>query len=255
MPDYGIDVVSRAVQVLDALADSDNVGLPQLSRELGISRASAFRLLRTLAAHDMVVQHPETKRYKLGPRLIALGHRAAEANDVLEAATTELEDLVARFQVVVTVNLPTHDAVIEARRLPRAVAREFIPLGAPIPFHACASGIVFLAADSQLRSRIEASPLVRFASNTPVDSDGLAERIAEVRRLGYAFARDTLEEGVTALAAPIVDARGAAIATLGVAAPSGAFHDAEWSQLGRELTGAAARVGRSIGGPGVFPRA
>jgi DNA-binding IclR family transcriptional regulator len=249
MPDYEIAVVRRAAQVLDALARSESLSLAELSAATGIGKASAFRLLATLASDELVVQHTESKRYSLGPRLIALGQRALDSTTVSDAVSEPMEQLASRHQVLITFNVPTRDSVLEVRREPRHGRGEFIPIGAPIPMHACASGYVFLAnsAEAEVRAATERG-LERFASGTPTTAHDLEERLAQVRAAGFAIAVDSLEEGVTAVAAPIFDHRNRVVGTIGATAPSGALPAEGWQGVARDLLDAAATVTRGIGG-------
>jgi DNA-binding IclR family transcriptional regulator len=249
MADYGIDVVRRAVRVLGILSESDELALPEVAERLGAGKSTTYRLLTTLCLDDMVVQDPATKHYRLGPRLIGLGTSAAERTDVIEAARPVMERLADAHHVVITLNLPTRDAVLEARRVPRHGRGEFVAIGAPLPYHACASGLLFLAFGSgELRERIASGPLTRHASATPVTAGELEAIVDRVRVDGVVRAVDTLSEGITAVAAPITDAGGTVIATLGATAPSGALGRREWTALASVLAEQGRAVGALIGG-------
>lgn len=249
MAEYEIAVVRRAAQVLEVLSTSATLSLAEVSAATGIGKASAFRLLATLAADELVSQNPDTKRYSLGPRLIALGQRALDATTVSDASTVVMEDLARRHQVLITFNVFTRDSVLEARREPRHGRGEFIPIGAPIPLHACASGIVYLAfAGEDAVAAAVARGLDRFASGTPTTRRALDAALTDVRRHGYAYAIDTLEEGVTAIAAPIYDHRSHVVATIGATAPTGALGPAAWQSLAESIAEGAGSVSRSVGG-------
>lgn len=249
MSDYLVQSVSRAMHLLDALSSADALALGDICSRVGLSKATVFRLLATLIHEGVVVQDAASKRYSLGPRLIGLGKRALESTHVVDAATAEMESLVERYHVVVTVNLPMPEAVLEARRLPRHGRGEFVPLGAPIPYHACASGLVFLAHDTTtLLAAVNASPLEKFASATVGSPEDLAVELGRIARNGYALVHDSLEEGVTAVAAPIFDASGTVALTIGATAPSGALDNDGWRALGSDLLLAAGAVTRRIGG-------
>jgi DNA-binding IclR family transcriptional regulator len=249
MPDYEIAVVRRAVQVLDTLARSESLSLAELSAATGIGKASAFRLLATLAADELVVQNAESKRYTLGARLIALGQRALDSTTASDAATEPMEQLARRHQVLITFNVPTRDSVLEVRREPRHGRGEFIPIGDPIPMHACASGFVFLAYAGTAEVRAASGQgLERFASGTPTTPHELEERLTQVRATGFALAVDSLEEGVTAVAAPIFDHRSRVVGTVGATAPSGALPAAGWQEVAGDLLEAAGSVTRAVGG-------
>ena len=251
MADYGIDVVRRAFRALEILATAESMSLAEISAQLGVGKATAYRLMATLCMDDVAIQHPETKKYRLGPRLIALGHRAADTTDVIDAATDAMSRLAAEYQVVITVNLATTQGVLEARRIPKHGRGEFVPIGAPIPYHACASGLVFLAYDAgSLRQTVLGGGLVRLASGTPVTAEDVDASLVTIRATGSVLVRDTLSEGITAVAAPVADRTGAVTATLGATAPSGALNAEAWEQLMVDLREAAHGVSVRLGGTG-----
>lgn len=250
MAEYIVEAVRRAVRVLDSMASSPRLSLSlmEISERVALSKVTTYRLLMTLSADGLVVQDPETKRYTLGSRLISLGQSALEATNLVDVATPLMTELSDQFRVVITLNLPTADAVVEAQRVPRHGRGEFVPLGAPIPFHACASGLVFLANDDAgLRERVLAAGLERFASATITTAEGLAEEIIQVSATGYALARDSLEEGVTAVAAPVFDRAGNPVATIGATAPTGALREEEWFRVAAALIATSDLVSLRLG--------
>lgn len=246
---YTVESVSRALRTLDAVARLQPATLLDLVEAVDLNKATVYRLLSTMAEHDVVLQDSRSKRYSLGPRLIALGHRALEATDGVSIAISEVEALAERLSLVLTVNLPAIDSVVEAARLPRHGRGEYTPLRIPIPYHASASGLVFLAFDEHaLLERLASAGLPRFASNTFTNRKGLERALRRIREEGYALVSDTLEEGVTAVACPVFDHHGRVALTLGATAPSGAMTKQSWSSLADELLHAAQVVTHRLGG-------
>ncbi|MGN6753204.1 MAG: IclR family transcriptional regulator [Intrasporangium sp.] len=248
MNGYTIEAVSRAMRTLDALAQNQPATLAEIAQAVEANKATIYRVLATLVEHDMVVQDPQTKRYNLGPRLITLGHRALESADAINAAIGEGERLAGRHPVVVTVNVAASNSVIEAARLPRHGGGEFAPLGTPIPFHASASGLVFLAHSPSLLDRVKAGGLPKMASRTFTSPQTLDRELRRIHETGFALVEDTLEEGVTALAAPVFDHMGSVTLTLGAAGPTGATTPDGWQQIGKDLLAAVHTVTQRIGG-------
>jgi DNA-binding IclR family transcriptional regulator len=88
----GVGVLDKSVAVLDAVAAAEGpCRLADLVAATGLSRATAHRLAGALEAHGLV-RRDELGGYRLGLRLIGLGHSAAEdwplgsvARPVLEA--------------------------------------------------------------------------------------------------------------------------------------------------------------------------
>ncbi len=77
--------VTRAVALLDALADSDaGLGVNELARRIGVNPSTASRLLATLESSGLVERAPGGP-YRLGLRLVALSDRVLGRLDVRAA--------------------------------------------------------------------------------------------------------------------------------------------------------------------------
>jgi len=65
--------VAKSLSILKQFTPATgDLGASDLSRLLGMDKVIAYRLLRTLAAEDFLVQDASSKKYRLGPDLIEL---------------------------------------------------------------------------------------------------------------------------------------------------------------------------------------
>ena len=178
-----IESVRRAALVLNVLSrSSECMSLVDISEEMSLGKASVYRLLATLAQDEFVVQDAGSKRYSFGSRLIVLGQRALETTSIVDISMSPMQALAETHPIVVYLNLPTREAVLSARRLPRSGRGQFVNPGVSMPYHACASGLVFMAYDEDLAERVVASGLPQLASGTI----GLWRRTLVPRRSGLA---------------------------------------------------------------------
>ena len=60
------------------------MGVSEIGRALDLSRSTAHRYVATLAALGYLQQDRESKRYRLGPRVLDLGFSAINSMDVRE---------------------------------------------------------------------------------------------------------------------------------------------------------------------------
>ena len=62
-----VQSVARAVRILELLAEGpEELGVTELGRRLGVHKATASRLVATLAEHGLVERNPVTDKYRLG---------------------------------------------------------------------------------------------------------------------------------------------------------------------------------------------
>ena len=97
MPDTGTGTsqsLERGLAILSAF-DSDRplIGVSELSRELELSRSTAHRYIATLAQLGYLQQDPDSKRYRLGPKVLDLGFSAINSMDVREISAPHLRRL------------------------------------------------------------------------------------------------------------------------------------------------------------------
>jgi DNA-binding IclR family transcriptional regulator len=120
--------------------------------------------------------------------------------------------------------------------------------GSRIPMHAVSSGQVMLAfrQPAALERYLEA-PLERFTERTLVDPAALRERLREIQRDGYTWAREEFDRGITSVAAPIADASGEVIAAIHLHGPSYRFPvGGEERAVSRQVVAAASQVASSV---------
>jgi DNA-binding IclR family transcriptional regulator len=94
-------------------------------------------------------------------------------------------------------------------------------IGGRHPAHATALGKVMLAAlaEEALEARLAGRELKRLTHRTIVAKDMLLDRLAQVRRDGYALDDEERGIGIRCIAAPIRDYTGTVIAALSLAGP------------------------------------
>ncbi len=246
-----VAAVERAVAVLDTLATGGELGTNEVARRTGLNASTASRQLATLAAAGLVSHVEASGRYRLGPRLVALGNAALAGLDVRELARPHLRALSEETGETATLSLPGDpDAVtvdfVQSPASVQSVAR----LGRPSVAHATAAGKVVLAFGEVV---LPPGELRRFTPRTITDRRKLARELDTVRRLGFARALGEREEDLDAAAAPVLGARGELVAVLGVQGPASRFTEAAVERALDALCRHAAVVSRALGGDLAVP--
>ena len=95
-----------------------------------------------------------------------------------------------------------------------------------------------------------APPLARFTNRTITKAADFARPLAEVRRQGYATAVEELEEGLTAVAAPVRNAEGTVIASISASGPSFRIPAGRIGAVADSVRRAAAEISRRLGWSG-----
>jgi DNA-binding IclR family transcriptional regulator len=214
-----------------------------------VHKATASRLVATLAERGMVERDPVTEKYRLGFGLIRLAGAAMASMDVVRTARPVLEDLADRTRETVNLGVISGDAVVYIDQVTGTrsiVAVSWV--GRRTPLHATSNGKVLLASvDEHECDRLLAHPLARTTPATITDPVKLRAQLAEIRTRGYATTMEELEEGLNAVAAPVRRADGEVVAALSVSGPAFRMRPVDLPRVGRLTIEAAAAISRRLG--------
>ena len=102
--------LERGLAILSSFnSDRPLIGVSELSRDLDLSRSTAHRYIATLAQLGYLQQDPDSKRYRLGPRVLDLGFSAINSMDLREISAPHLRQL--SDETGYTVNLAILDGI------------------------------------------------------------------------------------------------------------------------------------------------
>ncbi|HEX6460567.1 MAG TPA: IclR family transcriptional regulator C-terminal domain-containing protein [Thermoleophilaceae bacterium] len=213
-----VQSLERGLAVIRAFdAEHRELGLSDVARATGLTRAAARRFLLTLVKLGYV--HFADGRFSLRPRVLDLGYAYLSSLSLPEVAQPHMEALVAKVNESSSVSVLDDTDVVYVVRVPtRRIMSITLAVGTRLPAYATSMGRVLLAglADEALDerlSRIEVRPLT---SHTVKNSAALREALMSTRKTGYAMVDQELEEGLRSAAVPIRGASGDVTAALNV---------------------------------------
>ena len=239
-----VQSIRRAFDVLGALADGP-LGVTDVAERSGLPKSTAARMLATLTGEGAVEQVPGDTLYRLGPRLVTLAAGLTPVRSLAAVARPTLEELAAASMEAAGLSVPDGDLVhyIDQVATPNPVSvRDWT--GTRAPLHAVSSGQVLLAFRMPVAvNHYLARPLEGFTPRTLTDPEAVRERLHAIRRVGYAWAIEEFDEGISSVAAPIADASGEVVAALHLHGPSYRFPpDGQEATLAAMVVAAAARI-------------
>src|SRR2546423_1471710 len=92
-----IQSVQRAAQILAVLGSgTPRLGVTEIADRTGLAKPTVHGLLRTLEAHDLVAQDPDTGKYSLGPGVLQLGNAYLDGSDLRARSLRWAESLAQR---------------------------------------------------------------------------------------------------------------------------------------------------------------
>ncbi|MEU6796761.1 IclR family transcriptional regulator [Nonomuraea wenchangensis] len=244
--------VERALQVIFAVAAAKepDIGVSELARSLGLSKAVVHRVVRTLVAADFFSFDERTRRYSLGPGAVSVGLAAMAQMEVPRIAQPHLERLVARTRETATLSVRYgFQRMYLTQVLSPQEIQMSVQLGRLYPLHAGGSSKAILAAmrPDEIRACLAAGPLDALTPITIQDTDRLLEELDLIRRRGYAVSLGERQQGAASVAAPVYEATGSVYGSISVCGPVGRLSAGETETYGRLVKEAAAEVSRQLG--------
>jgi len=218
----GAQTVLRALEILEAFDDrSATLSLSNVARKVHLTVPTTHRLLRALASRDFVVFDEDARRFAIGPAIVRLAASALRRDDLIPVAVPALERLVELTGESVGVHYRTGMRRVCLFELdsPQPI-RMTSGIGHAYPLYAGAPGKAMLAWSSD-KTVVEATAsLRRITPRTPRDANKLRAELVQIRKVGYAMSIGETVTGAAALAAPILDHNGEALAAINISGPS-----------------------------------
>jgi DNA-binding IclR family transcriptional regulator len=251
----GSQSLARGLAILERFTrERPELGVRELSRQLGISPTVIHRLVRTLTEHGFLEQNPDTLRYGIGIRAFEIGNGYLCATGLEEAALPVLRALTSEHELNAYLGVLHRGFVsyLVALQSSGPIVIRAAP-GSRAHVHSTALGKVLLAAqpDEAAARILGRRPLPVLTPKTRVDPVAVLAEVAAVRRTGYAVSDEENIVGVLAVGASVRDRAGHVVAAISAAAPRYLNPDDGIPRIARVVTGAAEAISRRLGFPGL----
>jgi DNA-binding IclR family transcriptional regulator len=243
--------ISRAIAILQAFDETRlELGVTELGQLTGLDKSTVYRLLNAMQQGGLITQNVVTTKYHLGFGLLHLAGLALQNLDLPRIVRPHLEELAEYSKETVNLSILNDDdkvinidGINSSRRV-----RNVGWIGREMPPHAVSGGKVMMAflPDERL-DRILVRGLPAQTKNTITTRASLLRELGEIQKAGYGTAREELEIGLNAVAAPIWNHEGIVVAALSVSGPSFRLSAERLVELGEATKGTADRISRQIG--------
>jgi DNA-binding IclR family transcriptional regulator len=240
-----VRAVERALDILLCFSrQTPELTLTQIAEQVGINKSTVHRLLATLEQKHFVDRDPVTGVYRLGVYLFQMAYLTVEYNDLRRVAGPCLQLLCEKHLETVTLaeldcaDLIYLDVVESPQRVKLAAAT-----GQKLPAFCTASGKAILAFSSnKLVESILASGMPQYTPFTIISPDAFHVDLELTRERGFAISVQEFEEGINAVAAPILNNNNQAIASIAIAGPSYRLTPERMVEMGPLVLDAAREV-------------
>ena len=215
----GVQAVLFALEILEYVAvQREAMGVTALAEHFGTNKSRIFRHLKTLESQGYVVQDEATERYRVGARMVALGHAVNDNVDVVREAAPVMRKVrnALKHSVILGMVEKSGVRVVAVQSGTSAIEISVKP-GSLLGFHYSAQGKVALAfGGPALLKKVCAAGLEGLTPETITDVAALEKELALIRKQGWATAFNEAVTGLNALATPIFDATGQMVGTIAI---------------------------------------
>ncbi len=219
-----VQSIERAFALLRALAVGP-AGVTELAERTELPKSTVARLLGALLSEGAVQRVEAGGDYRLGGDLLELAMAASPDRSLIATARPFLAELTEATGETSGIAVLEE---AEVRYLDNVEIEEEVQVrdwtGEAVPFNLVPSGLVMVAAlepdeiDRHLRG-----PLTRTTDASISEPDDLRRRLGEIKRTGHAWVYGEFDTDLNSVAAPVVDARGVAMAAIHIHGPAYRF--------------------------------
>jgi IclR family KDG regulon transcriptional repressor len=246
-----IKSLQRAINILDLFDEKTvELGITEIAEALGLHKSTAAGLVYTLEHNGYLDQDPETRRYRLGFKLVERASTLLDQIDVRKTALPHLPELIAWCDE--SVNLAVRDGgqIVYIERLTTTQSLGMrAKVGYRAPLHCTALGKAILSGLplKDVEEIVAQDGLPAATPHSITDRVEFLQEMDRVREQGFAVDNEENEVGVRCVAAPIFDHAGRPTAAVSVSSPVLRFPLSEVPQYGQKVIEAANLISAKLG--------
>jgi DNA-binding IclR family transcriptional regulator len=246
---YLVPGLERGLRLLQLFRPSrTELGAPEIARELGLPRSTAFRLLQTLESLEFL-ERGTNGSFRLGPAVLRLGFEFVASLEIGEYGREVVEKLCletgASTQLAI---LDRKEIVIVLKKNPSSAFVSAVQVGTRMPAHATVIGRILLQdlSGAELRKLFPEGRFKQLTPHTPKSVAELERLLAEDRSRGYAVSESAYESGISAVAAPVRNHEQKIVAGLSVIVPLPQLEAKRRDTLVKKAVSAATELSRRL---------
>lgn len=220
--DVGVRAVERAADILICLGKAE-LNLSEIAREVGLNKATVFRMLVSLERKGFVAKDTDTGKYSLDWGLMGTFSRALYRDQgLVKSAYPYMETLWKQTEETITLYIRKDFERLCIAELPSPHPLKYtVGIGVTVPLHAGSPGKLLLAymPSDEIAEVLEKIELVALTKRTITSREKLLQELAVIRRQGWATSFGERIEGVSSLSVPVKDRENNIVASLNILGP------------------------------------
>ena len=246
-----IQSLDRAMGILKEVGERGGATLTELAHATDQAPATVYRVLSTLALHQIVEMEDVTQTWFVGPGAFRVGSKFLRRTNVVERGQGPMQELMRDTGETANLGVErdNHVLFLSQSETHRAIRAFFAP-GTKSPMHSSGIGKALLSFydESRVDDILARVGQEKFTGFTLCDPSELKSDLRKSRARGFALDDQERADGMRCIAAPIFDALGTPVAGVSVSGPAFRLELEQADQLGGRVRQAAAEITEAIGG-------
>jgi DNA-binding IclR family transcriptional regulator len=221
---YLVPALQRGLDVLGQFSrETPKLSGAELSRKLGLPRASVFRMLHTLEKSGFVERAGDSSQYKLSLGVLRLGFEFLASMELTEHGRPVIEALrdASGYSAHIVVR-DQREVVFVAKATGKSTQFHAIQVGARLPAHATVLGrqLMCCMTMAELAKLYPEDTLQTYTLKTPQTVAQLKALLDIDRINGYGVSQGGFETGISTIAAPVFNDRLEVVAAVSITVPA-----------------------------------
>jgi IclR family acetate operon transcriptional repressor len=244
-----IRAVDRALDILLCFtSQTPQLTMTQIAEQVGMNKSTVHRLLGTLERRRFVQRNLTTGYYQLGIRLLQMAYLTLGHNDIRRYAEPFLHRLCEQHRETITLStLDEADVVfLDVIESPQRV-KLAASIGQRLPAFSTAAGksiLAFLPIETVRRVLDRGMP--QFTPYTIHSKEELLKHLELVREQGFSISMQEHEDGINAVAAPVLNAENRPIAAVSVTGPAYRLSKELMVKIGASVREISQQIAREV---------
>jgi IclR family acetate operon transcriptional repressor len=240
----------RALTILEHLSKSAGLGVTQIAQELKMPKNTVLRILMTFSARGYLDRDELTKQYRIGSKLLTLGHAALHDVSLVERSLDIMRSL--RDETSESVLIGTLDKsdgiVLEEMPSPQKI-KVVVGVGEHFPLYTAAPAKAMIAAlpDAERDARVKGITFKRFNQRTITTREKFLKELEEARERGFAVDNEEEVEGIYCIGSAVLNHQQYPVGAIWITLPTFRLEASKLPALSKAVREAARAISLRYG--------
>jgi DNA-binding IclR family transcriptional regulator len=243
--------LKKALDILSLYSlDCTSISAKQISKILDLPLSTTYKYIDVLLRRAFLARKAGSKKFYLGLSIFRLGNVFVAGFDLIDVAIPHMRVLSeVSGETILLTAVENHLAICLEKMEPRRLIKLSLERGRALPLHAGASSRVLLAYQDEafIDAYVKKQKLQSLTKNTITTLSKLRTELKRTRENGYATSESEVDEGATAVAAPIFDHTGQLMAGLSIAGPTERLNNKSLNKIIAMVKTKALEISKDIG--------